>query len=343
MSNNFGVAVYVSAFETQKPMLEQLAKRKVPVFTSLHIGEEMSDTYVADIQAMCDWLHARDFLIMADVSPYTLERFQVGSLNELVEQLHLDQLRLDFGFDAQSLVDELKDVMLIYNASTILGEMENAENSHYMHNFYPRPETGLDKAFFEQLNQQIRAKKGKLLAFIAGDLEKRGPIFEGLPTLEHHRKAAPYAQYVDLIKTYQMDAVYLGDLRLSDKQLQLILAFQEDERLRLPVTFEKENEHLYQQLFTVRVDSPSGLARIQESREFAQTGKQVSPKETGKRPRGTITMDNERYQRYSGEVQIMWADYPADERVNVIGKLADAYDLLLDNLENGEQFMFVPE
>ena len=54
-------------------------------------------------------------------------------------------------------------------------------------------------------------------------------------------------------------------------------------------------------------------------------------------------MDNKRYKRYSGEIQIMRAAHPADERVNVIGELADKYLLLLDNLENGKQFMFVPE
>ena len=343
MFNNFGVAVYVSAFETQKPMLEKLAKQKVPVFTSLHIGEEVSDTYVEEFQKMCDWLYAREFSIMADVSPYTLERFQVDSLADLVEQLHLDNLRLDFGFDGQSLADELEDVALTYNASTILGEMETREKSQYMHNFYPRPETGLDKALFEDLNHQIRKQNGKILAFISGDGEKRGPIFEGLPTLEHHRYLAPYAQYVDLIRTYKMDAVYLGDLSLSDKQLKLILDFQEDGIVRLPVAFALENEHLYNQLFTVRVDSPNGLIRVQESREFAQVGKSISPKETLKRARGTITMDNERYKRYSGEVQIMRNDYPADERVNVIGKLAEESILLLDNLANGDSFMFVPE
>ncbi len=343
MSNNFGVSVYVSVFEQQQAFLEKLAGRKVPVFTSLHIGEEVSGSYIQDVQRMCDWLHARDFSIMADVSPYTLDRFEAGSLAELAEQLHLDNLRLDFGFDAQSLADELKEVALTFNASTILGERQPVQKSFYMHNFYPRPETGLDKAFFGQLNQRIREAEGKILAFIAGDLEKRGPIFEGLPTLEHHRYATPYAQYMDLVKTYQMDAVYLGDLRISDRQLELIFDSQKDGVVRLPVTFAEENKPLYHQLFTVRVDSPSGLARVQESREFAQIGQAIAPKNTGERPRGTITMDNERYKRYSGEVQIARADYPADQRVNVIGKLAENDLLLLDQLTNGEPFMFVPK
>lgn len=343
MSNNFGVSVYVTAFEKQKPMLEKLANQNIPVFTSLHIAEEVSDTYVADIQKMCDWLHAHGFSIMADVSPYTLERFEVASLGELVDQLYIDSLRLDFGFNLQSLAADLPEVHLTFNASTLLGEMEVRADASFMHNFYPRPETGLDRNFFEALNASIRENEGKLLAFISGDEEKRGPIYEGLPTLEEHRYEAPYAQFVDLIKTYQMDAVYLGDIRLTDRQLELILAYKEDGILRLPVSFEEEDHSLYHERFTVRVDSPSGLARVQESREFAQAGKNILPKETKERPRGAITMDNARYKRYSGEVQVLKTAYPADERVNVIGQLADKYLLLLDNLKNGDSFMFVPE
>ena len=343
MSPKFGLSAYVSNFDTQKPMLEKIAHQNISIFTSLHIGEEVTDTYVDDIQRMCDWLHAKGFLIMADVSPYTLERFNVASLRELVDQLHLQNLRLDFGFDTQSLVDELQGIELTFNASTILGEMAVHEGANYMHNFYPRPETGLDREFFEMLNKKIRDKDGEILAFIAGDEGKRGPISEGLPTLEYHRYAAPYAQYIDLRNTYDMDAIYLGDLTLSQAQLTLILEYEKDELLRLPVSIHKGHEDLYNQPFTVRVDSPNGLARVQESREFAQSGKEVVVKNTKERVHGAITMDNKRYKRYSGEIQIMRAAYPADERVNVIGGLAEKYLLLLDNLENGQRFMFVPE
>ena len=103
-----------------------------------------------------------------------------------------------------------------------------------------------------------------------------------------------------------------------------------------------DTKNYINQPFTVRVDSPSGLVRVQESREFVQVGRKIVPNHTVERPPGTVTMDNERYKRYSGEVQVMKANYPSDERVNVIGQLADEYLLLLDNLENGEKFMFVP-
>lgn len=211
-----------------------------------------------------------------------------------------------------------------------------------MHNFYPRPETGLDSELFKHLNELIKEIDGKTLAFISGDQARRGPIYEGLPTLECHRYAAPYAQYIDLIRKYKMDAVYVGDPLITDQQLTLILSYLEDNLLRLPVELVDEHDTLYHQPFTVRVDSPKTLIRVQESREFAQQGPTIAPKNTNKRPFGTITMDNERYKRYSGEVQVLKSNFPADERINVIGQLPEEYFLLLDNIKNGEQFMFVP-
>ena len=171
---------------------------------------------------------------------------------------------------------------------------------------------------------------------------KRGPIFDGLPTLESHRYAAPYAQFVDLIHRYQVDAAYVGDVSLSHQQLEWILAYLEEPIVKLPVILAEEYHYLYDKKLTVRVDSPKGFIRVQESREFAQEGQKVEPADAILRRRGTVTMDNLHYKRYSGEIQVMKADYPDDTRVNVIGHMPEEYLLLLENIKNGEQFTFVP-
>ena len=342
MFKPFGLAVYVSAFKQQLPFLEKLKGQNVPIFTSLHIGEEVTDTYVEEVEEMCQWLHENNFYIMADVSPYTLEHFEEESLTALVKRLHIDNIRLDFGFDNQSLGDVLEEVEVTYNASTILGDEMRQAGAYYMHNFYPRPETGLDSHMFEELNQDIKAHEGKTLAFISGDKMKRGPIFEGLPTLESHRYMSPYAQFVDLMNRYQVNAAYVGDISLSHQELEWILTYLKDQIVQLPVILAEEYHHLYHKKLTVRIDSPKGLIRVQESREFAQKGKEVEPADAILRRRGTVTMDNSLYKRYSGEVQVMKADYPDDKRVNVIGHMPEEYLLLLDNIKNGEQFIFVP-
>ncbi|MDN6293752.1 MAG: MupG family TIM beta-alpha barrel fold protein [Alkalibacterium sp.] len=342
ISKTFGLAVYVSAFKNQKPLLEKLKNTETPVFTSLHLTEEVTDSYVRDVEEMCEWLHENGFWIMADVSPLTLERFQEESLSSLSRRLHLNNVRLDFGFDLDKLKREELAVSFTYNASTLLEQGVAQENCLYMHNFYPRPETGLDHTFFSSLNERIKEKSGQILAFISGDEEKRGPLFEGLPTLEEHRYLSPYAQFIDLLKRHSIDKAFLGDIKLSNFELNLILNYLEDKLIRLPVDLPEELTYLYHETFTVRVDSPQTLIRVQESRQYAQAGKSVEPVQMMKRTKGSVTMDNILYKRYSGEVQITKKDYPKDERVNVIGQLDEKYHLLIDNLTNGERFMFIP-
>lgn len=339
----FGFAVYVSSFKEQRPFLEKLKDQHTPIFTSLHLSEEVTDSYIQDVEEMCNWLHENNFWVMADVSPSTLERFEEDSLASLASRLHLDNLRLDFGFDQKEIEKEIQDFTFSYNASTIFKQEVVESKDLYMHNFYPRPETGLDTAFFTSLNKRIKEKSGQILAFISGDAEKRGPIYEGLPTLESHRYLSPYAQFIDLIKNHKVDKVFLGDIKMSEFELDLIIDYIENPIIQIPVTLPAEYHYLYHEQYTVRLDSPSTLIRVQESRQYAQEGKVVEPKNTMQRVKGAVTIDNKYYKRYSGEVQITKAEYPKDERVNVIGQIKKDYHLVIDNLQNGDRFLFVAE
>ena len=100
-------------------------------------------------------------------------------------------------------------------------------------------------------------------------------------------------------------------------------------------------EQYYNQTFTIRSDSPKGLKRLAESRGYAAAGEKIKPDNCIYRKRGSIVMDNERYQRYSGEIMIPIDDYPQDDRVNVIGELHEDYMALLDCIKNGSKIMFV--
>lgn len=53
-------------------------------------------------------------------------------------------------------------------------------------------------------------------------------------------------------------------------------------------------------------------------------------------------MDNRLYGRYSGEIQLVRQDLPADGRVNVIGRVAPRYQLLMDCIQRGSRFCMVP-
>ena len=62
---------------------------------------------------------------------------------------------------------------------------------------------------------------------------------------------------------------------------------------------------------------------------------------TIERNKGCITMDNENYLRYSGEIQILKKDYPANEKINVIGQLQKEYIDILKVIDRNYKIAFV--
>lgn len=342
MYKSLGFSVYVSTFDQQKEMLKRQIGSEGFIFTSFHIIEEMDQAYLKKAVEMCDWLYENGFSIIADVSPKTLDYFNEPDLATFAEIMHLTVLRLDYGFTDKQIEILSKKLSFVYNASTMDFDkiLSTKQPIYAMHNFYPRPETGLDQSLFRSINDKLIHHSVEIMAFIPGDQEKRGPIYEGLPTLEHHRDLLPYLAYLDLVQNYQIDHIFVGDVRISDQQAQLIEAYQKSGVIQIPVHWIEESMSLNDQVFTIRVDSPQGLMRLQESRGYASIGEEIKPQNCYERKRGMITMDNIKYRRYSGEVQILRQDYPKDPRVNIIGELDPSYVTIIDSIKNGDRIQF---
>ena len=180
----------------------------------------------------------------------------------------------------------------------------------------------------------------ELMAFIQGE-DLRGPLFEGLPTLESQRNMKPYVAYMEMKYLYNLDNILVGDLGISSKQIELISAAEKDNIILLPCTInEKYHEYLNRDL-TVRDDSPDNLLRIKESRMYASFNREIEPENTVERTKGSITVDNIKYLRYSGELQICKKDYPICEKVNVIGHIDDEYLSLLNIVNRGSRIRLI--
>ena len=159
--------------------------------------------------------------------------------------------------------------------------------------------------------------------------------------LEAHRTAAPSAAFADLALNYGLDGIFAGDPEVSAREQEYIRHFCTIGELCLPVALRPGYEMLYDRTFTCRPDSPKGLVRYQESRLYSCFGNSVQPDNCVERRRRCVTMDNIGYGRYSGEIQLVRADLPADEKVNVIGEVPAEYDLLLDCIKRGKTFRMV--
>lgn len=334
----FGRAVYVSQFDGRLP-----EGQCDFYFTSFHIAEEFSDEFAEKAKTLLKLLKESGREIIVDMSPRGLRNLGYDSLKDFVEAYDIDYIRFDFGFTQQEIIEASEYCGVAINASTVDAEFISQLNGKVLaiHNYYPRRETGLDTEYFRHKNREIRMFDVRIGAYMTGDEQLRGPLHEGLPTLEMHRFLKPYLQYMQLNR--EVDYVIVGDPGLSQRQAELISQTERDGILRLPCVLDEKYEYLYDQVLTNRPDAPRWLARVMESREYATFGKKVEPENCRERLFGSITIDNEKYLRYSGEIQITKNNLPQDERVNVIGSIVDDYLPLLRFLDRGSKFMLVKE
>ena len=336
----FGNSIYVS--EISDDFI--LNKDSELYFTSFHIAEEFNDEFRHKALMLLRRIKFENKKVIVDLSPRGLKVLGYEKLRDFVLDYDVDYIRFDFGFTEEEMKDISDCCGIAVNAST--SDLETVDrlgsNLIAIHNYYPRKETGLDWQFFRERNKAFRQRGIKVGAFIAGDEKKRGPLHEGLPTLEEHRFLAPYVQYCQLRK--QADFIFTGDSGISAYQQELINGTENDGAVRLPVYFKSGFEYLYDQTFTNRPDSPFWMIRARESREYASQGPSVKAKSYSlPRNRGSITMDNEKYLRYSGEIQILREDFATDEKVNVIGNVAEGYIHLLECIGRGDKFRFVKD
>ncbi len=82
-------------------------------------------------------------------------------------------------------------------------------------------------------------------------------------------------------------------------------------------------------------------AKIQS--DFCPTIATIELEQTEARPVGTVTIDNEKYGRYMGEIQVTLVDLPKDEKVNTITRIIEKDQTILPLIKAGNQFTLVTE
>ncbi|PLR78160.1 DUF871 domain-containing protein [Bacillus sp. V3-13] len=322
------------------------------IFTSLHIPEDDHARYKDLLMELGSLAKEHDMELLADVSPLSLS--YLGLTWENIGQLTdwgLTGIRADYGFSAEQIV-QLSALMKVgMNASTVShAELDkwismglNVNNVEAWHNFYPRPETGLDSRFLSERNQFLKSKGLTTMAFVPGNLELRGPVFAGLPTVEEHRHASPAASAAELLYSLNTDKVLIGDYSVTESTLQQLSSLANGViPLKMKPVDQNGSLPILKEIHTNRMDPARDVIRSVESRSYAQTGNgQIRPANQFERRKGAITLDNQLYGRYSGELQVTLTDLPKDERVNVIGYVKDEDIPLLKQIRAGGKFTFI--
>jgi hypothetical protein len=92
-----------------------------------------------------------------------------------------------------------------------------------------------------------------------------------------------------------------------------------------------------------RPDSSEYVIRSQESRRYASQGKSFPPKPCPEREKGSVSVGNQNYLRYSGEMEIARTDLPPEKRVNIVGQVCPEDVPYLPYITDGMGFRLLPE
>ncbi|MDN6731383.1 MAG: MupG family TIM beta-alpha barrel fold protein, partial [Atopostipes suicloacalis] len=239
------------------------------LFTSLHIPEEDLSNLDKELPRFLEKINEYNLMLVPDISPKTFDKLGIADGDyKALKEMNFKALRLDYGFEDYELVKELqKSFELILNASVVtkddLLEAEKAgvdlNKISVMHNFYPKAGTGLPIQSFKEINVNFEIMNIKTMAFVPGDSLKRFPLYEGLPTLEKHRKVHPYIAAVELMEDYGIDDILIGDSKAEYDTLEWIESYRKNRIMHIPAYFEKDIEEMYDKIYKVRRDTSESM------------------------------------------------------------------------------------
>lgn len=356
----FGISVYPGLDNTQDENITLLktaaAKGCRRLFTSFHLPETDITAFKSEISNIVSLAYELNYEIISDVSPQTRELLGISDLSPAsFKNLGINTLRLDDGWnvlDIAKFSQNQEGVKIQLNASTVtrqfLDDLVTAgadfSNIDALHNFYPRPETGLSEESFQEKNTLLHEYGIKVGAFIPSLNRRRSPLKAGLPTLECHRDlcVSLAARHLAAIG---LDSIILSDSLPAEAEISaLTTVIPACITLHAKMLTSDKKLQLFLQgtTFTSRIDEARDVIRSQESRSLLKAQAiTVKPGNTTSRCYGTVTIDNCTYARYMGELQVAKCDLPADERVNVVAKI-DSSDLFLTKyITPGKHFRFI--
>ncbi|MBN3556550.1 DUF871 domain-containing protein [Fictibacillus nanhaiensis] len=345
----YGISIYLSESDTfNKNWMEKAAKNGFHyIFTSLHIPEEKDVDYVKQVKWLGKTAQQFHLEVMADVSPASLERLGL-SFNELPSIIDwgISGIRMDYGFTAKQIAWLSHHLKVGLNASTIdedqlknlMDEGLQPYQTEAWHNFYPKPYTGISKQSLYERNALFHRYGIKTMAFIHGDDQLRGPLHLGLPTIENHRHVSPTLAALEL-QEMNTDKICVGDLNLTNKTLQE-LKFVMEGTVPLYADLYKGYEQFSNMVHSNRMDAAEYVIRSVESRQMP-SNYQKEAHELKIFNEGTITVENEKYGRYAGELQICLEAIPADTKTNVAGRIKQESLSLMKKVGSGKKFVLL--
>ena len=340
------------------------------VFTSIHLPEYSLLQQLECLNIIAARAEKYHFYITVDIGGhYIPEVLGNEKYLSMLKSADVDFIRLDYGFDKNQVGELYKKINnrgFVVNASIyrkdevseVINNLKSLDEKleiRACHNFYVRNETGIDETTAIRQDSYFKEYDMPVCYCIPSYSNPRGPLFEGLCTLEKHRHKTISEVLTDLVINYDVQYVMMADEWLSEdefrefeetyEELSRPLNDEEEIHVKLDETVSRQEKNIVlNKAHVFRYDSPYDFLRSQSSRQMAELASVIRPGNTGKRAKGAITIDNERYRRYSGELQVVMTETESDDRVNVVGVVSNNKDLLkLRRFREGIRYRFVED
>lgn len=323
------------------------------IFTSLHIPEANYDVLKYEVKEFLKVAKEYNMDIISDISPNTFKFLGLRDMDiEGLYNIGVRTIRIDFGYSEEEIAKMSKNeygVKVQLNASTITRDFfkkldkcdPNYDNVDALHNFYPRVGTGISEECMINKNKILLERGIKPCAFVQSNNRKRSPLKDGLPTLEDHRNLN-VSDAANHLFALGNTSVFIGDSLPSNEELQQLSKLSQDAiRLRIKIkdNMDTVSTRLLKEVYSSRTDEARDAIRAAESRLLLK-GEKIESLNCTERKYGDVTIDNEKYQRYMGELQILIKEGKSDERINVVASVLQQDYHLLQYIKNGKRFYF---
>lgn len=343
MADTYSVAVYPAGDQDWSRVDNYLALAArygcKEIFTSAHLPEADADDQIEGVIILTELAHAHNLKICCDFGGTLFSRLiENEELCHRVKAAGLNALRLDYGISPERIEDCVKKLNIHsfqINASILseqeMDEITEIEKAHPewklairgCHNFYPLIETGLDEDYTKKQNKLCAQKGWPVVCCAPCHRNPRGPMKQGLPTVEAHR-FLPFEEAL-LESSLLCQEILVGDEGLEEQDFQIVQRVVSRKPLVMhvipaPDLADEERAILFE-VHHFRPDSNNAVLRSQSSRQMACYAANVPAKKPRLRTEGTVTIHNENALRYSGELQIARKNLPANALCNCAGQI----------------------
>ncbi|MGT2934936.1 DUF871 domain-containing protein [Streptococcus castoreus] len=286
--------------------------------------------------------------VIADISPGFIK--QAGWSECLMEKAHafgIGGIRLDEALPLETIVAltknpfGLKIELNMSSGKQLLTDLlaTDADMTAIIgcHNFYPHEFTGLSVQYFKEISQFYHRHGIETAAFITAKSANEGPwqVSEGLPTIEAYRHF-PIDSQVELVKaTGMIDTVILSNQFISEEELakcvQALARNVMTIKVRPLVTLTEVEEKIITYPHQYRGDVSDYVIRSTMPRVVYAKESLPAREQSKCVKRGSVIIDNNRYTRYKGELQIALRDFTVSDKANVVAEIKEeSLDLLAD-------------